>query len=89
METENKRMKKEERVNQWLENFAKEIKVVETEFRSFFAKKKIQEYYKVNVDNEIGFISVQLLNREQIPIEIIDAITVALLRAKPLFKSTE
>lgn len=82
-------MNREQRVQQWIENFNKEIKTVEIEFNSFFKRKSIHEFYKIRIDNEIGFISIELLSREQLPTEIIDAITVALLRSKPRFKSTE
>ena len=80
---------KEERVQLWIENFKVEIKAMEIEFDSFFKRSKIDEYYKIRIDSEIGFISIELLNRDQLPIEIIDAFTVALLRSKPRFISTE
>jgi len=80
---------KEQRLKQWIENFKQEIKFVEVEFNSFFKKTNLQEFYKINIDNTIGFISIELISREQLPIEIIDAITVALLRSKPRFKLTE
>jgi hypothetical protein len=76
---------KEQRVQKWIENFNEEIKSVETEFRSFFRGKPLKEYYKINIDNEIGYISIDIMNRKDLPMEIIDSITVAFLRAKPRY----
>ena len=76
---------KEQRVQQWIKNFDEEIKSVETEFRAFFLKKPLKEYYKINIHNDIGYISIEILNRKDLPMEIIDSITVAFLRAKPRY----
>lgn len=76
---------KEERVQLWINSLDNEIKAMETEFNSFFKRKNIHDYYKIRIDNEIGFISIELVNREQLPIEVIDTFTVALLRSKPRF----
>jgi hypothetical protein len=76
---------KEQRVQKWIDNFNEEIKSVETEFRSFFKKKPLKEYYRINIDNEIGYISIEILDRKDLPMEIIDSITVAFLRAKPRY----
>lgn len=76
---------KEQRVQKWIENFNEEVKSVEIEFRSFFQKKPLKEYYKINIHSDIGYISIDILNRKDLPMEIIDSITVAFLRAKPRY----
>ena len=76
-------LKREQRVQQWIKNFNEEIKSVEMEFQSFFVKKSLKEYYRINIDTEIGYISIEILSRKDLPMEIIDSITVAFLRAKP------
>lgn len=74
---------KEQHIREWTKNFNEGIALVETEFKSFFKQKPLKEYYQIKVHGDIGYISVDILNREQLPVEIIDAITVAFLRAKP------
>lgn len=80
---------KEQRIQQWITNFNEQIGLVETEFKSFFKQRPLKDYYQIKVHEDIGYISIEILNRQELPVEIIDAITVALLRAKPRFKLFE
>lgn len=80
---------KQQRIQQWIANFNKQIALVETEFASFFKQKPLKDYYQIKVHDDIGYISIEILNRQELTTEIIDAITVALLRAKPQFKLLE
>lgn len=80
---------KEQRIQQWVKSFNEEIALVELEFKSFFKHKRLKDYYQVKVHDDIGYISIEILNRQNLPTEIIDAITVALLRAKPRFRLLE
>lgn len=80
---------KEQRIQQWIKNLEEEMFGVELEFKSFFKRKPLNDYYQVKVHDDIGYISIEILNRQELPTEIIDAITVALLRAKPRFKLIE
>ncbi|HUC79949.1 MAG TPA: hypothetical protein VMR70_03500 [Flavisolibacter sp.] len=80
---------KEQRIQDWIKAFNEQIISVETEFKSFFKQKPLREYYQIKVHDDIGYISVNILNRQELPIEVIDAITVALLRSKPRFKLFE
>ncbi|MBE7170497.1 MAG: hypothetical protein INR73_07900 [Williamsia sp.] len=77
---------KEQRIQQWIKNFNTEIVSVEAKFASFFKRQPLKDYYQIKVHDDIGYISIDIVNREALPTEIIDAITVALLRAKPRFK---
>lgn len=76
---------KEQRIQQWIANFSEQIILVENEFATFFKLKPLKDYYKIIIHEDIGFITIHLLNREDQSLEIINAITVALLRAKPRF----
>lgn len=76
---------KEQRIQQWIKNYNGQIALVETEFASFFKQKPLKDYYQIKVHEDIGYISIDILNRQELPTEIIDAITVAFLRAKPRF----
>ena len=80
---------KEQRIAQWITNFNEQMALVETEFKSFFRQKPMKDYYQIKVHEDIGYISIEIFNRQELPTEIIDAITVALLRAKPRFKLFE
>lgn len=80
---------KEQRIQQWTKNFNEEIALVELEFKSFFKRKPLKAYYHIKIHDDIGYISIEILNRQELPTEIIDAITVALLRSKPRFKLIE
>lgn len=80
---------KAQRVEQWMRNFGEEVKLVEHEFKKHLQGKPLRDHYQIKIDNEIGYISIEVLKREELPIEIIDALTVAFLRAKPRFKSTD
>ena len=80
---------KEQRIQQWIKSFNEEILTVELEFKSFFKRKPLKDYYQIKIHEDIGYISIEILNRQELPTEIIDAITVALLRAKPRFKLLE
>ncbi|GAA4749259.1 hypothetical protein [Flavisolibacter ginsenosidimutans] len=77
---------KEQRIQQWITNFNEQIVLVETEFKSSFKQRPLKDYYQIKVHEDIGYISIEILNRQDLNTEIIDAITVALLRAKPRFK---
>lgn len=80
---------KELRIQQWITAFNEQIALVEVEFKSFFKQRPLKDYYQIKVHEDIGYISIDILNRQELPTEIIDAITVALLRAKPRFRMFE
>lgn len=80
---------KEQRIQQWITNFNEQIGLVETEFKPFFRQRPLKDYYQIKVHEDIGYISIEILNRQELSTEIIDAITVALLRANPRFKLLE
>lgn len=76
---------KEQRIQDWIKAFNEQIISVETEFTSFFKQKPLKDYCQIKVHHDIGYISVDIPNRQELPTEIIDAITVAFLRARPRY----
>ena len=53
---------KEQRIQQWIKNYNGQIALVETEFASFFKQKPLKDYYQIKVHEDIGYISIDILN---------------------------
>lgn len=76
---------KEQRIQDWIKAFNEQLIPIEAEFKSFFRHKPLKEFYQIKIHDDIGYISVDIPNRQELPTEIIDAITVAFLRARPRY----
>ena len=74
----------DDKLNEWVRNFESEMSAVETEFSSFFKKRNINTYYLIQKNTHSGSFSVKLIDRLDLPSEIIDRITEVYLRSRPL-----
>ena len=67
----------------WLEAFEKEADSIQSEFDAFFINKNIKDFYSVRLDEESGYLIIDIKSRDKLPPSIIDRLTVAYLRSKP------
>lgn len=73
----------EDQLKLWIVNFEKEVEAIQIEFDAFFLNRKIQDYYRLRINKQSGYLSIDVFRREDLPTEIIDRLTVAYLNAKP------
>lgn len=74
----------DDKLNEWVLNFEDEMFAVEAEFSSFFKRRNIKTYYLIQKNTQCGSFSVKLIDRKDLPSEIIDRITEVYLRSRPL-----
>lgn len=70
--------------NQWIANFNNEMESVQVSFDAFFIKKKMNRYYKLKVDKEHNNLVLEIVDQDELPNEIINRITDAYSRSKPV-----
>lgn len=70
-------------LNQWIENFNKEIEGIKISFDAFFVGKPIENYYNLKVDKEQNNIVLELIDEDELPNEVINWIMDAYKKAKP------
>ncbi|HNP24885.1 MAG TPA: hypothetical protein PKM63_22640 [Panacibacter sp.] len=66
----------------WMENFNSEVQSLQTAFDSFFYKKKLNEYYRIKVDDVSLTLSLEITDNT-LPHEIKERLEQILLTTKP------
>lgn len=69
----------EQDLNERIDNFRKELDLIEIELNAFFLTKKLSDYCEVKVNRAACTFSIEIKNRNELPVEIIDRVTVAYL----------
>ncbi len=77
------------KLNRWIENFKIEIETVQITFDAFFIKKKIDNYYNLQVDKEHNNLVLEIIDGDELPNEIVNRITDAYSRSKPVQEEME
>lgn len=75
---------KEDKLNEWVQNFEQEMPAIQAELNAFFKSRNIHSYYRIQKNIDSGFFSVILIDRLDLPSEIMDRITEAHLRSRPV-----
>lgn len=77
------------KLNRWIENFKIEMETVQITFDAFFIKKKIDNYYNLQVDKEHNNLVLEIIDGDELPNEIVNRITDAYSRSKPVQEEME
>ncbi len=71
------------KLNKWIENFNQELQNIQAEYNSFLLSGKLDDFYKLNID-DIGFnLSLTILNPGKLPNEIEERLAKALTDTMP------
>jgi hypothetical protein len=73
----------EQQLNNWIENFSKEMESIQISFDAFFPLKKIDYYYSLQVNKEHNNLILELKHEDELPKEILNRITAAYSNSKP------
>lgn len=71
------------KVDEWIENFNKEIDSIKVSFDAFFISKPIESYYHLKVDNEHNNLILEMNDADELPNDILKRITDAYSKSKP------
>ena len=67
----------------WAEAFEREVQSIQVEYDAFFIERKIQDFYTLRINEENGYVAIDIISRDDLPAGIIDRLTVAYLNSKP------
>jgi hypothetical protein len=67
----------------WIENFEQELINIQIEFDAFFLKGKIDDYYKLKVDETTGKPSIYIAESNELPKQIEEALSDAFIKSEP------
>ena len=73
-------MPDEQDLDSRIAKFIREVGLMEIEFNAFFLTKKLLDYCEIKINRAAGNFSIEI-KRNDLPLEIIDRITVAYLTA--------
>ena len=67
----------------WIENFNLELINIQIEFDAFFLRGKIDDYYKLKVDERTGKPSIYISESTELPKQIAEALSDAFIKSEP------
>ena len=67
----------------WIDNFHKELIHIQIEFDAFFMEGKINDYFDLCVDKKTGMVTIHISKLNELPKQIVDALSEAFIRSKP------
>lgn len=67
----------------WIENFEQELINIQIEFDAFFLKGKIDDYYKLKIDERTGNPSIYISESNELPKQIAEALSAAFIKSEP------
>lgn len=71
------------KLTKWRENFKAGMANLQIEFDAFFVEKKLNEFYRLKVDEVSQNLVLEILNQDELPKEIADRLIQIFTQAKP------